>query len=558
MAEIGSQADRPERGSREAPGSRFDLLVAALLFLAVLLQGVPAAHRIGVSWDEPTYYRTAQGIAVWAGEAGSEGWLSAARLEQTFGLRPLKNDHPPLTKAIGALTMGALAAPLGEFWAFRFSSVLLFAVLVAVLYLHVRRASGPLAAFAAAVLLATMPRFYADAHIAATDAPLSVLWFLTAVAFERACERPRLWPLAGLAYGLCMSVKFTGFLAPVPLLAWGLVYRRRAMLRPAFGLLLGPVVFVLLQPAIWHHPLAGIADFVRMSLTREQWNPHWVLFLGKVHDFSGPWYYAPFLVLATVPEVTLLLSLAGAARALRDRLRDALAGSSLIHFAFFMLVTMAPAAPLFDGVRLFLPAFVFLAVLAGLGLAALVSALEARAAAAGRWSAARMRALRGVTAALLLGGAALPLARIHPFGLEYYNAFVGGISGARAAGLETTYWWTVLTEEHLAWVNGLVPARARLRFVPMDPDLHELYQDLGLLRRDIQVVEEGDFDYALVLSRPYWNYPRLFMLLGVPRRGLEVAGSLVRDGVPFWVLYRRKPVAPVGAPPVLPTTVPGG
>lgn len=512
--------------------------MACLLFLAVVAQGIPAAHKIGISWDEPFYFQTAQGIKAWAGDLGGTGTFSRERLQQVFGFRPLKNDHPPLTKLLGAVTMAALSGPLGEFWAYRFSTVLLFAALLASIYLYVSRAHGPLAALAAAALLGTMPRFYVDGHIGATDVPLSVFWFLTAVAFERACDRPRLWPLAGLAYGLCMSVKFTGFLVLVPSLVWGLVYRRREMLRPALGLLLGPAVFVLLQPAIWHHPLGGIADFVRMSLTREQWNPHWVLFLGKTYNFSGPWYYAPFLVLVTVPEVTLLLSFAGVARVLRDRLRDAVAGSSLIHFSFFMLVTAAPSAPLFDGVRLFLPAFVLVAILAGIGLDWVASTM--RAAAAKTWSAGGAQAAKAAAAGVLLILAALPLARVYPFGLEYYNGLVGGIRGARAAGLETTYWWTVLTEEHLARINTLLPAGARLRFVPMDPDLHELYQALGMLRRDIQVVESGDFDYALVLSRPAWNHPKLFMALGVPQRVLEPVASLVRSEVPFWVLYKKK------------------
>jgi energy-converting hydrogenase Eha subunit C len=511
-----------------------------LLFLAVVLQGIFAIHRIGISWDEPFYYRTARGYAAWAGEAGRSGAFSAERLEQTFGLRPLKNDHPTLARIVGALTLTALRGPLGEFWAYRFSAPLLLGVLVAALYLHVARAGGRTAAFAAVLLLVTMPRFYTDSHIAATDAALSVFWFLAAVTFERACEGRGPWWLPGVAFGLCMSVKFTGFLVPVPLLAWGLAYRRRDLLRPALGLLLGPFVFLLLQPAMWHQPLAGIADFVRLSVTRESWNPHWVLFLGRVYDFSGPWYYAPFLVLATVPEITLLLSLAGAARALRNRLRDAWAGSSLIHFGFFMLLTMAPAAPLFDGVRLFLPAFVFLGILAGYGFEGLTGELGARAAGWRDRYPQRFRALRALPVALLVILAPLPLARIYPYGLEYYNRLVGGVRGAHAAGLETTYWWTVLTEEHLARINQLLPRDARLRFVPMDPDLHELYRELGLLRADIRVVEGGEFDYALVLSRPSWKFPRLFAMLGVSPERLRVAGSLTRDGVPFWVLYRRE------------------
>ncbi len=526
----------------EGPGRkirRVDCLVAALMFVGVVLQGLPTMHRIGISWDEPFYFQTAKGYVTWVGSLGRAGSFSAEQLDRTFGLQPLKNDHPTLTKIISAFTWIALKDRLGDFWAYRSSGPLLFALLLAALYLHLARSWGRVAALSAAFLLFTMPRFYTDSHIAATDAPLCLFWFLAVATFERACERRGSWPLTGLAYGLCMSVKFTGFLLPLPLLAWGLVYRRREMLRPALGLLLGPLVFLFLQPAMWHHPLTGIADFVRMSVTREQWNPHWVLFLGKIFNFSGPWYYAPFLTLVTVPEVTMLLSLLGAIRAFRDRLRDALAGSSLIHFSFFLLLTMSPGAPLFDGVRLFLPAFVFLAMLAGFGLDGVVKDLNEKALSWPGQLRHRSRAVGLALAGVLMLLAALPLVRAYPYGLEYYNRFVGGVRGARKAGLETTYWWTAVNEEHLARINQLLPFQSKLRFFPMDANLHELYQSLGLLRKDIIVTEGNDFDYVLILSRPFWNYARIFQLLALQQPRLIVVDSLVRDSVPFWVLYRR-------------------
>lgn len=526
-------------GDAERRGRRTDRLVAALLFLAVLLQGGVAIRQVGISWDEPDYYRTAKEYVTWAENLSSAASFTSENLQATFGFRPHKNDHPTLAKIVSALTYVSLKGPLGEFWAYRFSGPLLFAVLLSVLYLRLARSWSRPAALASVMFLATMPHFYTHSHIAATDAPLSVFWLLAVVAFERSTERRGLWPLAGLAYGLCMSVKFTGFLLPLPLLAWGLLYRRRYLLRPALGLLIGPAVFLLLQPAMWHHPLSGIVDFVRMSASREQWNPHWVLFLGRIYDFSGPWYYAPFLIVATVPESTLLLSIVGVLRSIRERFKDSVAGSSLIHFGFFMAITMAPAAPTFDGDRLFLPAVVFLALLAGYGLEGVVRDIG-RLRVGGTGPLRRHTRLLGPAVAVVsLFLAAVPLFQVYPYGLEYYSSLVGGVKGARMAGLETTYWWTALTERHLTRINQLLPPKARLRFVPMDPDLHQLYASLGLLRKDIQVVEGNDFDYAVVLSRPYWNYARLFEELGVPRSRLNVVGALARDQVPFWVLYRR-------------------
>ncbi len=41
---------------------------------------------------------------------------------------------------------------------------------------------------------------------------------------------------------------------------------------------------------------------------------------------------------------------------------------------------------------------------------------------------------------VFLIGQGIGVVWMHPFGLSYYNAMVGGLPGARALGLELTYW----------------------------------------------------------------------------------------------------------------------
>jgi hypothetical protein len=149
-----------------------------------------------------------------------------------------------------------------------------------------------------------------------------------------------------------------------------------------------------------------------------------------------------------------------------------------------------------------------------------------------------------ITTALLFLATALPQAAAYPYGLEYYNYFIGGVAGARRAGMETTYWWTVLAPRDLAGLDRLLPARAALRFFPMDPDMHQLYQEEGFLRRDIICTDGPDFDYVLVLSRPYWNYGPIFRdFLHISQRKLVSLQYRQLDGVPLWVLY-KKPALP--------------
>ena len=531
----------------ESPGRRrprLDYLIAALILALLLLEGPHTIHAVGISWDEPVYFPLAKNYLAWAKNLGSPGAFSAETLEQVFGLNPDYYQHPSLTKILPALTMAALERRMGKFWAYRMSAPILFGLLLAALYLRVAPVWGRRAGLAAALCLAAMPRFFVEGHIAATDAPLSAFWFLCAWAFEAACSRRRLAPLAGIAYGLLMSVKFSGFLIPVPLIVWGMIYRRRTMLWPTLALVaLGPLTFILLQPGAWYHPLAAPLLFIQRSASGEVWGRVWSVFLGQYYVFSPPWYYAPFLVLVTTPVLTLTLFLVGVIQAGRGRFRDPLAGSGLLHFGFFMALTMAPNAPLFDGVRLFLPVLVFLAVLAGSGFDSVVE-----------WMADRMQGLgharrfTAVLTGLLAVSLVIPLLRIYPYGLEYYNALIGGVKGARERGMVTTYWWTVVTEDTLAQINRTLPAGAVLSFFPMDPELWNLYRELGLLRSDLRVTEDSDFDYLLMLSRPFWNCELTFKGVGVPIYRLNPIASLVVDQVPFWVLYQKPPQAPLPPP----------
>jgi len=554
-----SMNDNPEAGMPSAASSakcgartreRRDYVIAILIFLAVVVQGFFTIHRVGISWDEPYYFVRAKNYLSWFSRLGQAGSFSRKTLSRTFGFEPKRDDHPPLTKLLSGLTLSLLRERAGDFWAFRMSSPLLFGILLALIFLRAASAWGRAAGIASALCVLFLPRLFIEGHISATEMPLCFFWFLGVWSFESAARRRALIPLAGICCGLAMSVKFTGFLLPLPLFAWALLYARKNLALLLVSLLvLGPLCFCLLDPGLWHSPWTGFFEFVSLSLSRKSWNPHWVLFLGKIYQFSPPWYYAPFMVLVTVPAFSLALFCWGAAQSLANRLKDELAGSCLVQFVFLIAMTMLPNAPMFDGVRLFIPAFVFLGMIAGKGFAGAVNWLVSQAQER-RFVIPllrRPRILGTITALLLALGITLPLVRVYPYGLEYYNELIGGISGARKRGMETTYWWTVLKPSDLARVNKILPEGASLRFFPMDPDLWNLYQELGLLRQEIRVSSGNDFDYILILSRPYWNYAGIFRFLNIPQPQLKPLAYQMLDEVPLWALYQAPPAIP-GAP----------
>lgn len=525
------------------PARKYVDLAASLVILTlVLAESSISLRKIGISWDEPGYYRAAKQYAVWARQLDRESF-SGPVLEETFGFMPTINDHPTLSKLTSALTYLGFKKFMPGFYAYRMSAVFIFAALLVSVYLRAGRRSGRLAGAASVMALATMPPLFVHCHIAATDAPLCLFWFLGAWSYARACEQPRLSWLAGVCYGLCMSVKFTGFLLPVPLIAYGLLYHRKTMLYPTLALVLGPAVFFMLQPELWHAPLAGMSRFLQMSLSRQDWNRIWTDFLGKSYEFSPPWYYAPFMTLVTTPELTIFFFIAGIIRAGFDRFKNRLAGESVLHFLFFMFITMLPQTPVFDGVRLFLPAMVFLALLAGSALAEFCEWLAQKLALLKPVVAGSKPLVKYAIAGLLFIALLSCLMSIYPYGMEYYNRFIGGVKGARARGMETTYWGTVMNEDTMKELNEFLPPGAVVRFDRISSGVPLLYQEMGLLRGEFRLTKGTEFDYVLILSRPYWNSPRIFSRLGVPPSELVPVKALVVDDVPFYILYRRKPLA---------------
>jgi len=533
-----------------------DGLIIALVLGAFLAQSLYTMRQVGPCWDEPVYFHSAKNYYHWFANLGNPAALSREVRRQVFGMALMTDCNPTLPKLLGTVTYALFKNAMGKFYAYRLYSPVLFGLLLALIYYRAQKSWGRFAALCATLSVGLLPRLFTDAHIGATETALCFFWFLTVLLFEASFRNRKLIPLAGVSFGLAMSVKFTGFLLPIPLLLWAAVFERSRMFRPALGLfLIGPVVFFLLEPSMWDQPISGLRQFLEFSLHREHKVVVATLFLGKYYDFSAPWYYSPFMVLVTTPAIVLLGFGLGILRSAFSKLSDPPAVSSLIHFGFFILIMMAPNAPTYDGVRLFDPAFVFLGLLAGFGLDGTLQAIGKRI---------RLRPvlLRAGVLALLAAGAGHQLFKVYPYGLEYYNELIGGVSGANRRGMETTYWWTVVNKKAVARINHALPPNARLACV-LDSQMAEFYRELGWLRKDIVPTQQMNFDHVLMLSRIYYKdlsfsesliglKPELeFETQGpiqAPDGHIELTRQVMKlklldyetlDQVPLWRLYRK-------------------
>jgi len=506
-------------------------LLAAVVFLAAFLAVAATVRDPGLTWDESIYFGRAARLVGWFQSIGSGAFQKEALLRAWWSA-----DHPPL----GSLWIAgsfALFGSLPMITAARLGAAALFALAAMTIFLWVSRRRSRGEALLAAALFALMPRLFAHGHFANLEMMTLLLWTLTVVAFEKGIESRRWSALAGLFFGLSLLTKINGAFLPFLLVPWGLIFHGRKSLRNvAMMALMGPLIFLAGWPVMWVEPLGAIKAYLANKGAQRMILP--VEYLGQVYrDRFAPWHYPFVMMLVTTPLVALIGAAAGGwdhLRRLRRQFRSS-AHEALLLWAFLfpVLLLAFPGAPKYDGIRLMLPAYPFLAILAARGLALIWERLRARAGSdvaaneeptlrrqvrtAHRFvrtfarfphgaAELRARALRVAAAGLAAAGILVPVVLFHPYQLSYYNALAGGPWGARRLGFETTYWDDTFDAKALAYLNNNVPQGGKVAFVAMGDFVWQIYQINREARADIAVAEfeGGGWDYLVVIPRQGW------------------------------------------------------
>ncbi|WP_337176734.1 glycosyltransferase family 39 protein [Paludisphaera sp.] len=435
------------------------------------------------------------------------------------------HGHPPFYALLG-LTGDVLTPGRSDLQRGRLGPILLFSITAGLLFRSVARRWGWWAAAASAGAWALHPHLFAHGHYASYDGPLTCLWLLTILAFVAGRESGRLaWAGAfGVALGCAMADKLTGWFIPIPFLAWAAVYRdRRALRFLVVGGLVGLATTYLLQPPWWTEPIAGPYRFFRSNLSRGETIPIPVQFLGTIYNTpreSLPPYNTIVLTVFCTPVVFLALGLAGAWRAVRRWKVEPILLLFLAHWAFLLLLRAMPRTPGHDGVRLFLPAFGVLALLAGPG----AEQLRAWIGGASRW-----------VVGLGLAEGAVAVAVMMPVPLSYYSPIVGGLPGATRLGMEPTFYWDALDDGARAFLRENTPPGRTIRFATF-PHSWIYLRDTGELPRAIAPIDPGVPLWYVVQNRPgalsAWDRA----LLGRERTAYAVS----KLGVPLVWVFRHE------------------
>lgn len=444
-------------------------LLAALAYLALSALLAPA---YGPVWD-----------CVMGEYPHGEAALSALRGEGSYhelcmgdtGARP-RQPHPffdpgvrlpwngtyPLTGIASALSCELLWTRLGLVPALRAHDLpvqLLVALLVYAMVRALGARFGLLAGLSAALLLLCQPRFLAHSFNNLKDAPEAVFYGLAVLALFLALTRGGLarWLVAGACIGLALAQRPNALFLPVQMglfLLGAIALRARAGrprlpwswggLAAAFALFL--VVYYLGSPGFWADPWTNAREQLLYHLRFNVFFNDESAVQGALEAFQ-PVVSTHGLVafLGTTPPAILLLALAGLAH---PRLSGEERWLLLLGVVVPVGRTLLPGMANYDGVRHFLEAFPPLAALAGLGLALAVQ-LAGRLPALARHA----RTARAATALALVATPLAAAASTHPDGIAYWNAFAGGLSGARARGIpDATDYWGSSYWRGLAWL----------------------------------------------------------------------------------------------------------
>jgi len=374
------------------------------------------------------------------------------------------HGHPPFYAVLGL--MGDLLAPSWKpLPRARLGPILLFSLTAALLFRFVAVRWGSWAGIAAAGSWLLQPNLFGHGHYATYDAVLASLWVLAIVAFAGSIRELENGPLThrrvrwlasvgfGVVVGCALATKLTGWFLPVPFVLWTLWFRPQDGLR---SLLVGGVVAVLvlylLVPPWWTEPITGPLRFFQSNLTRGRTIPIPVLFLGKVYQTpneSLPWYNTLIWTFLVTPVGFLGLGGAGLYRAARGLRTEPLGVLIVLHWLLLIGLRALPHTPGHDGVRLFLPAFGMLAMLAGIGRRR------------DSWREGPGFRL-AVSAALVEGVASLVV--FMPVPLSYYSPLVGSLPGAARIGMEPTYYWDALGPEARRWLREHTGPTETIRF----------------------------------------------------------------------------------------------
>ena len=519
---------------------------AAGIFLAILATVACTVGDYGIGWDD--YVQTRYGDLV------LNYFTSCGVDRQCNEFLDLKFYGPPVELWGAAL---ARLAPASRIEIRHLMTAGIALLSIPALFRFGRLLGRPWLGVWAAALLWLTPRFYGHAVLNSKDIPFAVgmIASLGAIAslFARRTFRWREMLSCGALLGLTVSVRPGGWLLLGPfylaasLLVDGQTWLARRRSNPTKQLpsqkprtssrtvgkqvaMFAVAWLIMIVAWPWAHsaPLRHPLQAINMSSKFHVVVP--VMFAGEILPSDAlPRTYLLQFFLITTPLGILVLAIGGFGACVRKILQNPCGRRSVVYamaLAWFLIpnalfVVMHPNA--YDGLRHFLFVLPAIALLAAIGISAIVSYA--------RWPWAKC--IIAGCIAITLAAPALSMVRLHPYQIAYFNSLVGGTAGA--SGRYDTEYWLTSYREAMAWIRSEpVPHAGPIRILVAANEnskwCAEFYAGKNIeitttLASDQRGPLPAEFDYYLATTRSRMdqNFPATPTVFRVQRDGAVFA-----------------------------------
>ncbi|MBL8949588.1 MAG: glycosyltransferase family 39 protein [Myxococcaceae bacterium] len=297
---------------------------------------------------------------------------------------------------------------------------------------------------------------------------------------------------------------------------------------------LGPVIFYLHWPYLWHHPVDRAAWYFTFHLTHNHYT--W-FYLGELlREPPFPLDYVVVVTAMTVPAaffVPMVLGLGGVGWRVWKREVTLLEVLIVVNAVASVAIISQPDVPHFGGVKHWFPSMPFLAMLMGI-------AVERGATALHGWRPLLKTREQTIAAVAVLCCLSALIAswRVYPYGTSFYSEPAGGLPGGASLGMQRQFWANNVTGV-LEWINQNARPGERVYLHECHGGQIRDYQKNGMLRTDLGFV--GDpFSADLVAYQYHQEFREhefnTWQALGTTK---PVTGLYV-DETPQVVVYRRR------------------
>lgn len=449
--------------------------IAFLISLLVFVVGLSVLYRYGQNWDEALHFYRGQAFLNFF-LTGNKNYSNLPPFKlyyqdpHTIFFSPIginREDvsrvsmyadrltdfqfflkdygHPPLSDIFASFFNYILFQRLGiinDVDSYHVYSLFLASVLAGVIFLWTAKHYGVLSGLVAFLALYLYPLFLGESRYNTKDVPETVFYSLTIIAFyEGLTKRSIRWMLiSSIFFGFAWGTKFNVIFLPFIIFPWGMLYlfsfshqlKKFSFLIPSFFIYIGIAIsiFFVTWPFLWPAPIERFLDIVSYYKNigvNSSFDPKF-LTVFRVNTYASLW------ILYGTPLVILFFSLLGTFYVVLKGLKEKSKFSILI-FLWLLLPILRVSTPnsgIYGGVRQIMEYIPAMAVLCGIGAAALRSIILSKLKFIDIQKRSFIVSMLILISFIPLG---IKLASINPNESVYFNPLIGGLKGAKERNL---------------------------------------------------------------------------------------------------------------------------